>query len=568
MTASEADPPWLKAYPPGIDWHARFPEEPLHRFLAESVARFGDRPCLDFLGRTYSYAEVGRLVRRVAKGLAGIGVGKGTRVGLMLPNTPYYVIAYYAVLEAGGTVVNLNPLYAPPEVRHLVSDAEVEVMLSLDFPAHYAMVAPLIGTTTLRKIVLCPMAEILPRAKSVLYRLMKRADIAHAPRDASHLTFADLVANDGSFAPAPVDPLRDVAVLQYTGGTTGVPKGAMLTHQNLVANARQCLAWFPDIELGRERVLAVLPFFHVFAMTVAMNLTILSGGEITLLPRFEIKTLLAAIRRKRPTTMPAVPTLFTAIFSHPAIDKVDLTSIRSCISGGAPLPVEVKRRFEAMTGCTVVEGYGLSETSPVVACNPLRGVNKPGSVGLPMPGTSIEIASTDAPAQLVPQGERGEIAVRGPQVMAGYWRKPEATQAVLSGGRLRTGDVGYLDAEGYLFLVDRIKDIIIAGGYKIYPRNVEEAIYQNPKVAECIVLSVDDPYRGETVKAYVAPVAGATLDEKELLAFLKDKLSPIETPKLFEFRQSLPKTLIGKPSKKALMEEEAARRAGATPPVT
>jgi len=441
-------------------------------------------------------------------------------------------------------------------------------MLSLDLPAHYAMLAPLVGSTGLRRIVLCPMAEILPRAKSVLYRLLKRGDIAHAPHDAAHLTFAALIANDGDFAPVKVAPTRDIAVLQYTGGTTGLPKGAMLTHQNLVANARQCLAWFPDNQPGRERVLAVLPFFHVFAMTVAMNLSILSGAEITLLPRFEIKTLLAAIARKRPTTMPAVPTLFTAIFSYKDIDKVDLTSIRSCISGGAPLPVEVKHRFEAMTGCTVVEGYGLSETSPVVACNPLRGVNKPGSVGLPMPGTVLEIASLDDRQRLMPQGERGEVVVRGPQVMAGYWRKPEATADVLAEGRLRTGDVGYLDADGYLFLVDRIKDIIIAGGYKIYPRNIEEAIYQHPKVAECIVLSVDDPYRGQTVKAYIAPVAGASLEEKELRDFLKDKLSPIETPKLFEFRQSLPKTLIGKPSKKALIEEEAARRAAPAAPAS
>ena len=557
---AEAAYPWLTAYPPGIEWHARFAEEPLYRFLEDSVRGFGDRPCLDFLGKRYSYAEIGALVRRAAKGFAALGVKRGTRVGLMLPNSPYYVIAYYAVLETGGTVVNFNPLYAPPEIRHLVEDAEVEIMLSLDLKAHYAMLAPLLGGSSLRRIVLCPMADILPFGKSALYRLLKRGDRAQMPRDAAHLGFADLIANDGDFAPVAVEPARDLAVLQYTGGTTGVPKGAMLTHQNLVANARQCLAWFPDIELGRERVLAVLPFFHVFAMTVAMNLGIASGAEIILLPRFEIKTLLAAIRRKRPSTMPGVPTLFTAIYSNPAAERLDLTSIKSCISGGAPLPLEVKHKFEAMTRCTVVEGYGLSETSPVVACNPLNGVNKAGSVGVPVPGTIIEIASLDDPARLVPQGERGEVVVRGPQVMAGYWRKPEATAAVLSAGRLRTGDVGYLDEEGYLFLVDRIKDIIIAGGYKIYPRNVEEAIYQHPKVAECIVLSVDDPYRGQTVKAYVAPAEGAQLDEKELRAFLKDKLSPIEMPKLFEFRASLPKTLIGKPSKKALVEEEEARR--------
>jgi long-chain acyl-CoA synthetase len=559
--ATDENWPWLKSYPPGIDWHATLRDQPLYQFLADSVARFGERPCLDFLGKSYSYAEIGALVRRAAKGFAAIGVKKGVRVGLMLPNSPYYVIAYYAILEAGGVVVNFNPLYAPPEIRHLVEDSEVEIMLTLDLKPHYAMLAPLVGKSSVRKLVLCPMADILPLAKSVLYRLVKRGDMAEAPRDERHVLFADLLANDGVFTPVPVEPARDLAVLQYTGGTTGVPKGAMLTHQNLVANALQCLLWFPDIEFGRERVLAVLPFFHVFAMTVAMNLGIAAGAEIVLLPRFELKSLLAAIRRKRPTTMPGVPTLFTAIYSDPAAQRIDLTSIKSCISGGAPLPLEVKSKFEAMTGCTLIEGYGLSETSPVVACNPLKGVNKPGSVGVPVPGTIVEIVSLDDPTQRVPQGERGEVVVRGPQVMAGYWRKPQATQAVLSDGRLRTGDVGYLDADGYLFLVDRIKDIIIAGGYKIYPRNVEEAIYQHPKVAECIVLAVTDAYRGQTVKAYVAPVAGAELSEKELRDFLKDKLSPIETPKLFEFRASLPKTLIGKPSKKALLEEEARRAA-------
>ncbi len=562
MAEIEACWPWLKAYPPEIDWHARFADEPVYRLLEDSVRRFGDRPCVDFLGKGYSYAEIGALARRAAKGFAAIGVGKGTRVGLMLPNCPYYVIAYYAILALGGTVVNLNPLYAPPEVRHLVEDAGVEVMLTLDLKAHYALLAPLLGPCGIRKIVLCPMADILPFAKSVLYRLLKRADTARPPRDDAHLTFADLTADDGAFSPAPIEPARDLAVLQYTGGTTGVPKGAMLTHRNLVANARQCLAWFPDVEPGRERILAVLPFFHVFAMTVAMNFGIAAGAELILLPRFEIKMLVAAIRRKRPTTMPGVPTLFTAIYTNPAAATVDLTSIKSCLSGGAPLPVEVKHKFEAVTGCTVVEGYGLSETSPVATCNPLRGVNKPGSVGLPMPGTIIEIAALDDPTRLAPQGERGEVMVRGPQVMAGYWRKPQATLEVLNEGRLRTGDVGYLDPDGYLFLVDRLKDIIIAGGYKIYPRNVEEAIYQHPKVAECIVISVADPYRGQTVKAYVAPVAGAKLEEAELRAFLRDRLSPIEMPKLFEFRESLPKTLIGKPSKKALMEEEARRAAG------
>jgi len=563
METIEASWPWLKAYPPGIDWRARFPEQPLYQFLEDSVARFGDRPCLDFLGRSYSYAEIGRLVRRAAKGFAALGVRRGVRVGLMLPNTPYYVIAYYAVLEAGGIVVNFNPLYAPPEIRHLVEDAEVAIMVTLDLKQLYAPLAPLLGEAGLRKIVLCAMADILPFGKGALYRLLKRGDTVQVPRDGAHSGFAELVANDGVFTPVAIEPARDLAVLQYTGGTTGTPKAAMLTHQNLTANTLQCLRWFPDMEPGRERALAVLPFFHVFAMTVAMNLSIASGAEIVMLPRFEIKSLLAAIRRKRPTTMPGVPTLFTAVYAQAAARHVDLTSIKSCISGGAPLPLEVKSKFEAATRCTLVEGYGLSETSPVVACNPLHGVNKSGSVGLPLPDTIVEIVSLDDPSRLAAPGERGEVTVRGPQVMAGYWRKPEATAAAFSGGRLRTGDVGYVDADGYLFLVDRIKDIIIAGGYKIYPRNVEEAIYRHPNVAECIVLGVADAYRGQTVKAYVARAPGALLDDKELLAFLKGKLSPIEMPKIIEFRSALPKTLIGKPSKMALLEEEAQRQAGA-----
>jgi long-chain acyl-CoA synthetase len=557
MERAESSWPWLKSYPPGIDWQAEFPEQPLYQFLEDSVRRFGDRPALDFLGKGHTYAEIGDLVHRAAKGFAALGVKKGTRVGLILPNTPYYVIAYYAILEAGGIVVNFNPLYVEHEVHQLAADSGAEIMVTLDLTLTYPKVAALLSTSAVRTIVMCPMAEILPAPQRWLYPLLKRGDTARWLGDESHIAFADLVDNDGLFTPAPVDPRRDVAVLQYTGGTTGVPKGASLTHFNLATNALQCLKWFPDSEPGRERVMAVLPFFHVFAMTVALNLSVATGAEITLMPRPDIKGLIAAIRRKQPTTMPGVPTLFTALYTHPAAQGLSFTAMKSCISGGAPLPAEVKAKFEALAKCRVVEGYGLSETSPVVACNPLRGVHKTGSVGVPLPGTIIEILSLDDPSQVMARGERGEVAIRGPQVMQGYWKNPEATKTVLSDGRLRTGDVGYLDEDGYLFIVDRIKDIIIASGYKIYPRNVEEAIYTHPKVAECIVLGLKDPYRGETVKAYVAPLPGQTLDEDELRAFLKDKLSPIEMPKLIEFRQSLPKTLIGKPSKKALLDEEA-----------
>ena len=554
--------PWLRSYPPGIVWDASFPAHPVTRFLDEAVERFGDRPCLDFLGKVSSYQEIGDLVRRAAKGFASLGVGPGVRVGLMLPNTPYYVIAYFGVLRAGGTVVNINPLYVEREIRHLIADAGCGIVVTLDLKLTYDVLERLRDGNPLKTLVVCPMADILPFPKDVLYRALRRGEQADVPEDAAHVGFDALVDNDGAFAPPAVDALRDVAVLQYTGGTTGTPKGAMLSHANLVANVRQCLAWFPDFRPGEERTLAVLPFFHVFAMTVVMNLSLATGAEIVLLPRFDLKELLKTIHHKRPTSFPGVPTLFTAINGAKHLDRYDLTSIRSCISGGAPLPVEVKAQFEALTHCVLVEGYGLSETSPVVACNPLEGVNKPASVGPPLPGTVVEIVSVDEPTRVLGVGERGEICVRGPQVMLGYWGQPEATADVLRGGALRTGDIGYLDEEGYLFLVDRIKDVIIAGGYKIYPRLVEEAIFQHPQVRECIVIGVADPYRGQTVKAFVVLREGEHLTAEALTEFLRQRLSPVEMPKLIEFRESLPKTLIGKPSKRALELEEAARASG------
>ena len=557
-----ADPawPWQSAYPAGIDWAAPFPECPVDRLLDDALRRFRDRPCLDFLGRRYSFGEVGDLVSRAANGFRAIGVGKGTRVGLSLPNTPYYIICYYAVLKAGGIVVNFNPLYVEREVRHLIADSGVEIMVTLDLAQLYPNVARMLGDGGLKKLVVCAMSDILPFPKNRLFRLFKRGTVAAYPDDAAHITFAALIDNDGVVEPVPIDPRRDVAVLQYTGGTTGTPKGAMLTHYNLVANAMQCQLWFHGAAEGGERGLAVLPFFHAFAMTTAMNFSIAGGHEIVMVPRFELAGLLRTIVKKRPTIFPGVPTLFTAISNYKDIGKYDLSSIKFCISGGAPLPLEVKTSFETLTGCTLVEGYGLSEASPVAVCNPFGAVNKPGSVGLPLPGTIVEILPLEGPPVPMPAGERGEICLRGPQVMAGYWGKPEETSRVLRDGLLRTGDVGYLDADGYLFLVDRIKDIIIGSGYKIYPRNVEEAIYQHPAVAECIVVGLPDPYRGQTVKAFVVVLPGESLTEAALLAFLADKLSPIEMPKQVEFRLSLPKTAVGKLSKQALLAEDAARR--------
>ncbi len=552
------------AYPAAVSWSEPFEAIAVSALLDRSVARYGQHLCLDFLDRKFTYAEIGRLVDRAARGLQDLGLAKGDRVGLFLPNCPYAVIMLFAVLKAGGTAVNFNPLYTEHEVRHQIEDSGVRFMATLDLKATYPKLGAMLDTTGLEKIIVCPMATILPFPKNLLFPLARRSEIAAIPADERHVSFAKLTRNRQAPDPVACDPIRDVALLQYTGGTTGVPKGAMLSHQNIVANCQQCLRWFPQAKLGHEKVLAVLPFFHVFALTVAEMVGIAGGFEIILLPRFEMVPLLQAIERKRPTMFPGVPTLYTAINNSKDVGKYDLSSVRYCLSGGAPLPLEVKAEFENLTGCKLAEGYGLSETSPVVSANPTLGLNKAGSIGLPMPGTIVEILALDGSDAVLPPGERGEVCVRGPQVMLGYWRNPDATAKVLERGRLRTGDVGYVDEDGYIFLVDRIKDLIIAGGYKVYPRNVEEAIYTHPAVAECVVIGVPDPYRGQTVKAFVSLRAGMALDEAELCAFLKNRLSAIEMPKLIEFRASLPKTPIGKLSKKALQDEEAAKQAVAS----
>jgi len=551
--------PWLQHYPAGVDWSAALPIEPLHELLEQAVERFGDRRCLDFLDKHYTYRDVGRQVNYLAEGLQKLGLGKGDHVGLFLPNTPYYVIAYYAVLKIGATVVNFNPLYVERELVHQIDDSGTTLMITLDLAVLYDKLAPLLGRTALQRIVVCRMADCLPFPKNMMFPIVKRAEMAHIPYDDRHLSYSSLTANTGKPKPVAVDPLEDVAVLQYTGGTTGTPKGAMLTHANLMANAYQCAAWFPEAEPGRERMLALLPFFHVFAMTVALNAAVSLGCEIILVPRFQLEELLQTIHDKKPTLFPAVPTVYTAINSHPERDAHEMQSIRFCISGGAPLPLEVKQQFEQHTGCVLIEGYGLSEASPVACITPIGGDYRAGSVGLPVPGTVVEIVSLDDDETVLPPGQRGQVCIRGPQVMKGYWNRPGETEQVLRGGRLYTGDVGVMDEDGFTFIVDRIKDLILAGGYNVYPRTVEEAIYLHPAVEEVVVAGIPDAYRGQTVKAYIKLGDGAELDEAELLAFLKDKLSPIEMPKRVEFRDSLPKTMIGKLSRKDLLAEEKRR---------
>ncbi|MFG1245494.1 long-chain-fatty-acid--CoA ligase [Xanthobacter flavus] len=535
---------------------------PVPELLEASVAAYGAKPALSFLGRKWTYAEVGATVNKVAAGLQAMGVGKGTHVGLCLPNTPYSVIFFFAVMKAGGTVVNFSPLYVERELRHQIRDSGTTIMVVPDLKLIHARVVAVAHEAGLKSIVVCPMSGILPFPKGLLFNLFKRKEKAvYSTGDGMHVDYASLLKHGDRPEPVEVDPAKDLAVLQYTGGTTGVPKGAMLTHANVSANARQLVQHAECERIGVKRVLGVLPLFHVFAMQTVMLIPICLGAEIILVPRFNLMSLLDDIEREKPTMFPGVPTIYAAINNVGDIEKRDLSSLTLSISGGAPLPLDVRTRFQELTGCPLVEGYGLSESSPVVSANPPLGLVKDGSVGTALPETVIEIRDLADSTRLMPVGQKGEVCVRGPQVMAGYWNRPDETTAVFVDGALRTGDVGLLDEDGYLFLVDRIKDVILCGGYNVYPRMIEEALYLHPAVAEAVAIGIPDSYRGQAPKAFVTLRKDAQATPAELMEFLSAQISKIEMPKAIEIRDSLPKSVVGKLSKKELVEEERQRAA-------
>ncbi|RPF70646.1 long-chain-fatty-acid--CoA ligase [Aurantiacibacter spongiae] len=525
-----------------------------------AVSLHPDLVAIDFMGREWTYGELGELVDRVATGLQAQGLGKDDRFGLCLPNTPYSVILYYAVLRAGGIVVNLNPLYSPSEVEFLIVDSGAKMVAVPDLEQLHAKVAAAWGKGAMERVVLCPMADVLPFWKSVGMRALKRSEMANRRPGVAYLDYGALAAHDSSPRDMGQVP-SDVAVLQYTGGTTGRPKGAMLTHANLAANSAQMLLHIGEERDRQERTLGVLPLFHVFALTCVLNFGIEVCAELVLLPRFEMDEVLKTIARKPPTQMFGVPTIYNALGSLPDDKVPDLSTVRTSISGGAPLPLDVRRQYETRTGSPVSEGYGLTEASPIITSNPLLGRTpvKDNSAGPAFPHTFIEIRDPESGACCLEPGERGEVCARGPQVMKGYWNRPDATEKVFVDGALRTGDIGYLDEDGYLFLVDRMKDIILCSGYNVYPRMIEDAAYENPKVKEAVAIGIPDDYRGEAPKLFVALHEGESLTEEELRAFLKGRLNPIEMPDAYEFRDELPKTLVGKLEKKALVAEERAK---------
>ena len=557
-----SEKPWLKTYPEDVDWRFTPRAVPLYALLDEAVERYGDRHYLDFLDRKFTFAEVGDLSSRAAKGFQKLGVGKGVHVGLFFTNCPQSVVCLFGVLKAGGTVVNFSPLYSRRELLTQAEDSETEMLATLNIAGLFPAARALLDESRVGHLIVGSLSEAMKFPRNLLYRVMWRKSICDVPSNASYVRFRDLIDNDGVYDIPDIDPGKDIALLQYTGGTTGVPKGAMLTHANIYSNVLQGELWDSETRYGEERMIGALPFFHAFALTGVVLGAARLGAEIIIHPKFELEDIVRDIDRKKATILPGVPTMFAAINDHPDLEKYDLTSLRRCVSGGAPLPRVVKEKFEARAGCVITEGYGLTETSPSVAVTPVHGTYKEGSVGLPLPGTTVTIVDLDDPHKELPLGEIGEICVSGPQVMTGYWHRPEATAQTIVDGRLRTGDIGYVDDDGYLFIVDRKKDLILVGGFNVFPRTVEEAIYRHPAVREVTVIGVPDDYLGERPKAFVVlKDPDRPLSKDALMTFLRERLGKHELPREIEFRDELPKTIVGKLSKKELAEEERARAA-------
>ncbi len=557
---------WSQGYVHPTPWDTVFTAVAVPELLFNSAARTPDALALDFLGAHTRYAELADQVRRAAAGFIAIGVGRGVKVGLFLPNCPQYVVAYYGAMLAGGTVVNFSPLYTAEELATQVADSGTTIMVSLDVQALYPTLAKVVeqaranASGGLHTLVIGNLPDVLPWTLALGYRLTKHGDRHRLDAPINHVHFRDLLAHPPLTAPPALDPLHDVALLQYTGGTTGVPKGAVLTHANLSINAMQVAAIDPEPD-APDRILGALPFFHVFANTCVLNRTILHGGEIIMLPRFELKPALKAIAAHQITAVPGVPTMYRAMLDSPLLAGTDMASLRICISGGAPMPASLKHDFEVASGAVIVEGYGLTESSGVVAVNPYAGVNKTGSIGQPLAGTDLRLLDREDPTRLAPEGEPGELAVSGPQIMAGYHGRDDAgTFATLEGKRwLRTGDVATIDADGYVFIVDRLKDMIAVGGFKVFPSLLEAQLYKHPAVHEAIVIGIPDTRLGERPKAFVTLNAGAEATSAELLDWLNARIGKHERAVAVDIRDSLPKTMIGKLSRKELVAEERAK---------
>jgi long-chain acyl-CoA synthetase len=552
--------PWVQNYDPGVPPAVGPAEDSLPRLLLQAAAKTPQAPALAFFGRIFTYRELSEQAARLAQAFKTLGLNPGDRLGLMLPNCPQLVTAYHAALRLGAVVVMLNPLLSPKELAYQLADSGARHLVVLDH--FWPQVEEVQRSLDLPQVIVTSLTDALPWPLNWLYPFKARRQglmVGFRPGP-GRLDWRTMLQHpplqDGPL-PAP----QDLAVLQYTGGTTGTPKAARLTHANLMVNVAQISAWLHQVRYGEERVVGLLPFTHSFGLTACLNWPMSQGAMIILLPRFEINSLIKALKKHRPTMLPGVPTLFVALINDPRLPKMDLSSLWGCISGSAPLPLEVRDRFEDLSGCRILEGYGLTEASPVTHINPVVGPRPPGSMGLPLPGTHARVVDQETGTRDLPPGEVGELILKGPQVMRGYWRNPQETDIALKDGWLYTGDLAKMDAQGYFYIVERKKDLIIAGGYNIYPREVEEVLYQHPQVKEAVALGVPDAYRGETVKVVIVPTDGARLTAQEIQAYCKSQLAVYKVPSIVEFRDQLPKSMVGKVLRRLLREE-----AGPSPP--
>ena len=547
---------WHRFYDEGVPFDIDPPQDPIFACLERSAQAFPHMTATEFIGARLTYQQLADQVKRFAASLSQLGVEPGDRVAIMLPNCPQTIIAYYATLRIGGVVVMTNPMYVERELGHQLRDAGAKVLVGLDHL--YPRIDRVWKDTAVKQLVITSIRDYLPFPLNFLYPFKaKKQDLnTKVPYGGSIHSFKRLVQDSPGNPPLPEVAVDDLALLQYTGGTTGVAKGVMLTHRNLVANVMQITPWLPTLNCGEERFICVLPFFHVFGMTTAMNWPIYLAATMTLLPRFETKDFLKTINKSRPTMALLVPTIFTALINYPEISKYNLSSINYVVSGSAPLPIEIMNRFEKLTGSVILEGYGLTEASPVTHVNPIKSKRKAGSIGIALPSTDARIVDLETGTEEQQVGQPGELVIKGPQVMKGYWNMDEETAKTIKDGWLHTGDIAYMDEDGYVFIIDRKKDMIIAGGYNIYPRDIDEVLYEHPKIADAVTIGVPDEYRGETVKIFVVVKPGETLTAEEVIAHCKERLASYKVPRLVEFREELPKTMVGKVLRKELRAEE------------
>lgn len=549
--------PWLNFYEEGVPHSIDVPELTLGELFAETVTESPGHRAMSFFGKKFSYRELGLQVEQFAHALTQLGVKKGDRVAILLPNIPQYPLVHFGALKIGAILVPTNPLYVERELQYQLVDSGAETIITLD--SLYSKIANIKNETSLKRIIVTRVQEYLPAMLKLLHPIKlfiegNRSKVKYGPEV---FRFQELLAaQKGKPAFSGEVKAEDTAMFLYTGGTTGLSKGAILTHSNLVANVMQIRLWYNQVDVGEEAVLCALPFFHSYGLTTCLHLAVLLRSQMILVPNpRDIKMVLKTIQKERASLFSGVPTLYVAINNHPQVEKYDLSSVKCCVSGGAPLPLSVAKKFEELSGGRLVEGYGLSETSPVTHANPIRGKRVEGSIGLPMPSTDATVVDPET-RQQVAVGEVGELAIKGPQVMDGYWQMPEETEMVLRDGWLFTGDLAKMDEEGYFYIVDRQKDMIIAGGFNIFPREIEDVLFEHDKVLEAAVIGVEDEYRGETVKAFIVPKPEEELTEREVIHFCKQRLAPFKIPKLIEFRESLPKSNIGKILRRVLKEEE------------